>query len=179
MIEVKDANEVSGWLNVEVTKVRKATFDVSIPNQKTQKIHFKSKDWRPKKEVEEEEAHSSPGSRLPKCSGDLVATATAMVEEIDWQATKARAEAFRQKRAELDTKIDPMSDDADAQYVANVTRARKHAQGMYPSNEKTTKIKRAIANVNSMRAELAAVEAELEELLSDESPTKKKQKRLE
>ena len=176
LVDVEDGDDASGWLTVKVVKVRTATFDVKYGDNPPQKITVRSKCWRPQRPL--------AGSRLVKRTGEIVARdllveAAAKVEEVDSQATKARAAAFAQKRAELDSKVNPMADDADSRLVANVKASRQYAQALHPSSDEATEVKKAIAEVEAKRDELAEAEAKLRALLagSDKrSSSKKKQK---
>ena len=157
-VQVANADKTGGWVAVTVVKVRTATFDVKQGQKAAQKIKLRSKGWRPswltaaKKVVAAKKQFS-------------MAVATQKMYDLDSETIKKRALAFTKKRAELDTEVDPMSEDADSRYWANMKAARENAELMHPLSKKAAKIKKAIANVKAKTAELAEAEADLQNLV--------------
>jgi hypothetical protein len=178
-VELMDSDEESGWIQVHVCTVRKASFDIQLEAGKTspQKIMLRSMGWRP--------VAPNTGGGGPVATSStmdpLLTKAILAAEELEAANAKSRARVFAATRVELDSKVDPFDKDADSTFAANIKEARAISLTTYPLSKEASKIKNAVSSIQAKRTELEQAEHELNALLLqlDEKPPPRNKQRLQ
>lgn len=190
-----DDDEDSGFSSesYKVVNVKRSTFDVQVGERRTVNVHVVNDTWKPcgRFQHSEREQPSSSKSVMTKTglfstdskdislsnAAEIVDAAITTVASLDADMAKERVEYVRERRTELDAKIDAIHiSDEDAHTIAiqNDATARKEAREKFPSNELAERIKSALSKYESNLSAMQESLQLLQQLIDSTSSTKKR-----